>query len=50
MTTTFGYCLSADGAKPDQYHGACPREYVDGYGIRHVCGCVQHELDDLEEK
>lgn len=49
MTQLFGYCLSADGAKPDQYHGACTREYVDTYGITHVCGCPNHELDNLGE-
>ena len=48
MTTLFGACLSAPGAKPDQYHATCPREFTDQWGVRHVCGCPAHERDDAE--
>lgn len=44
--TLFGECMSAVGAKPDQYHGACLRQYVDQYGIEHRCGCPNHETEE----
>jgi hypothetical protein len=45
----FGHCLAAPGTKPDHYHALCRREYVDQYGVRHVCGCPNHEHDDERE-
>lgn len=45
----FGHCLSAADSKPDHYHSLCRRQYIDQYGITHVCGCAAHEDDDLEE-
>lgn len=49
MSSLFGHCLSAPGTIPDHYHSLCRREYVDSYGIRHVCGCSAHETDEKED-
>ena len=46
--TIFGCCQSAPGAKPDQYHAACIKRFVDQFGGEHVCGCPAHQ-DDEEE-
>lgn len=44
--SVFGYCLGPDGAKADQYHQMCPREFTDSNGLVHVCGCPAHETED----
>jgi hypothetical protein len=46
MSARFGYCLSAAGAKPDQYHSCCPGVFTDANGVLHVCGCPGHERED----
>jgi hypothetical protein len=47
VTTLFGHCLAAPGTRPDHYHHSlCRREYVDASGVRHVCGCPNHESDE----
>lgn len=45
MSALFGWCLDADGAA-HAYCSQCPREFTDQYGIRHVCGCIGHEIGE----
>jgi hypothetical protein len=49
MTGLMGWCQSAPGAKPDQHHHLCRRQYKTQVGVTVTCTCPAHANDDNED-
>jgi hypothetical protein len=46
MRHLFSWCQSAPGARDDQHHQLCRREYVTQVGVTVTCSCPAHNDDE----